>query len=258
MPNALLAESTKAFKAEFARQLRCEPEVFETAGLTIVQRPEDSRERHVAIIAECGLGTVISVRDDRLIPWVRENAEALPFHFRVFQPAFLESFADEARRLGHDGARTHSSTLGMVLGEEATPPALADGLSMVELSEEDIRAHRETDVFDNALLETAEPPEMLARFRAAFAVKDGTGRILGVSGVWDQYPGIDEIGVDVTREARGQGLARALTIHATRWIREQGRWPIYTMGYSNLRSMNNGLACGYRPAWMLTAVFVPK
>ena len=257
MPNDLHREAIAAYHAEFARQLGCEPSAFAAPGLTICQKPADSREPHLALIVECGLGTVVSVADDRLTPWLREKAEALPYHFRVFQPAFLESLRAEAERLGYEGARSHSTTTGMVLAELPTRPVLAHGLQIVEMTSEEIARERQTEVFDNALLEPGERPELLARYRTAFAAKDSTGALLGVSGVWDQYAGIDEIGVDVTREARGQGLARSLTIHAAHWIRAQDRWPIYTAGSANLRSINNGIACGFRPAWLITVVYVP-
>lgn len=257
VPRHLHREALAAYHAEFARQLGCEPGAFSEPGLTICQKPPDSREPHLALIVECGLGTVVSIADDRLIPWVREKAEALPYHFRVFQPEFLESFRTEAVRVGHEGARSHSTTTGMVLAELPAVPTLAEGLQIDELQPEEIARERQTEVFDNALLEPGERPELLVRFRTAFAAKDASGGLLAVSGVWDQYPGIDEIGVDVARSARGQGLARTLTLHAAHWIRSQGRWPIYTAGSANLRSINNGIACGFRPAWLITVVYVP-
>lgn len=257
MPSDTLRQATAAFHAEFARQLGCETSAFSAPGLTVCERPVNGREPHLVILAECGVGTVVSTKTPELLPWLREKGAALPFHFRVFQPSFLEALAAEASRVGHERARTHGSTMGLILAEELTVPPLPKGLRIVELTPDEILAERPTEVFDNALLDPDERTEMLARFRTAFGVKDGDGRLLGVSGVWDQYPGIDEIGVDVLREARGQGLARMLTIHATRWIRQQDRWPIYTAGMSNLRSINNGIACGFRPAWMLTVVYVP-
>lgn len=257
MPAELHREALAAFHAEFAGQLGCETGAFAAPGLTISRRPPDSREPHLALLVECGLGTVVSVSDVGLIPWLEERSATLPYHFRVFQPEFIEALRAEALRLGHEGARSHSTTTGMVLAELPPAPALPPRLRIVELTTEEIARERPTEVFDNALLEPGERPELLDRYRTAFAVKDATGTLLGVSGVWDQYPGIDEIGVDVTREARGKGLARALTIHASHWIRAQGRWPIYTAGSSNLRSINNGIACGFRPAWLVTVVYVP-
>jgi len=258
MPSDTHRQASAAFQSEFARQLGCETSAFAAPGLTICERPADGREPHLVILAECGLGTVVSTKAPELLPWLRERGAALPYHFRVFQPSFLEALAAEAVRLGHDRARTHGSTMGLVLAEELPVPPLPGDLRIEELTPDEVLAERPTEVFDNALLDPDERPENLARFRTAFGVKDSSGRLLGVSGVWDQYPGIDEIGIDVLREARGQGLARILTIHATHWIRSQGRWPIYTAGISNLRSINNGIACGYRPAWTITIVYVPQ
>lgn len=256
MPGELHRQAVDAFQAEFARQLGCEVAAFHRQGLTVVERPPEGREPHLVIVAECGLGTVISTRDSALLPWLEQATAKLEYHFRAFQPAFLEATAEEARRLGHAGARTHGTTLGMVLASE--PAAGETGAAIERLTAEEIFALRATDVFDNALLEADEPPEELARFRAAFGVRGAKRQFVAMAGVWDQYTGIDEIGVDVVREARGQGLARAVTLEAARWVREQGRWPVYTTGMSNLRSMNNGLACGFRPGWALTVVYVPR
>ncbi len=257
MATPLLHESLAAFKASFAAELGCELSAFEEPALTVVERPASSRDSHLVLITECGVGTVVSVKDARLIEWITTEAAKQEAHFRVFLPSFLEGLAAEARRLGHEGARSHNPSLGMVLAEVVPLPPLAPELELVELTPEDIHTYRQTSKFYNALLEHDEPPEELARFRTAFAVKDAAGKVLGISGVWDQFAGMDEVGVDVTREARGHGLARPLTIRATQWVRAQGRWPIYTFGVANIRSNNNGLACGYRPAWLLNVVFVP-
>lgn len=257
MVTPLMQQSTVAFKRSFAAELGCDRSAFEETTLTVVERPASSRDSHLVLIAECGVGTVVSVKDARLIDWITSEAAKQEAHFRVFLPSFVEGLAAEARRLGYEGARSHNPSLGMVLAEDLPLPDLADGLRLVELTPGEIHAYREGSVFNNALLEHDEPPEELARFRAAFAVKDAAGTVLGVSGVWDQFDGIDEVGVDVAREARGNGLALPLTIRATQWVREQGRWPIYTFGVANIRSNNNGLACGFRPAWVLSVVFVP-
>jgi hypothetical protein len=258
MPSDLHQDALAEFQGEFARQLGCEVTAFQRQELTVVERPPEGREPHLVIVAECGLGTVISTKEPKLLPWLEQATAKLPYHFRAFQPAFLEAMAEEAQRLGYEGAKTHGTTLGMVLAEVPSLQEGPSGVLIEELTGEEILALRATDVFDNALLEREEPPEEIARFRTAFGVRDAEGRFVGMAGVWDQYPGIDEIGVDVVREARGQRLARVVTVRAAEWVREQGRWPIYTMGISNLRSMNNGLACGFRPAWALTVVYVPR
>ncbi|MGB4863692.1 MAG: GNAT family N-acetyltransferase [Tepidiformaceae bacterium] len=257
MPGSLYRESSTIMKATLARQMGCQPADYESHEVTAVERPADSREPHLVLVTTCGTGSVVSVRDPRLGDWARANAPKPGRNQQIFLPKFLEGMASEARRLGHADARSHSSSGGMVLAEERPPRELPEGFRIRELTGAEVEALRSTLQFDNAL---GEPDETrrIAAHRIAFAAVDPHGTVVAVTGIWDQYPGIDELGLDVLREHRGAGLAAALTIHAIRWIRSEGRWPIYTHGFTNVRSMNNGLACGFRPLWFLSAVFVPE
>jgi len=250
----LFRESGEAFKRVLAGQMGCPPEAYESHSLTVCERPPTSREPHPVLLTTCGTGTVVSVKDARLGDWVR--VQALEFHFRVFLPSFLEGLAGQARELGYEGARSHSASTGMVLAEERLLPALAPDCAIRELSVEEQGELRATGEFDNALAEPGESRK-IASFRTAFALET-EGRLAAVSGVWDQYPGIDEIGVDVVRDFRGKGFGSAVTIQAVRWIRARGRWPMYTYGFTNVRSANNGLASGFRPLWFISAVYVPE
>lgn len=254
MPGPLFAESAAAFKASLAAQLGCAPAAFESHALSIVERPEGSRERQLAVVATCGTGSVLSVKDVRLADWARE--QPLETHFRIFLPSFLEGLAAHARELGYVGARSHSPSEGMVLAENLPSGDLPPGYTLAELPLAEQGRLRPGREFENALAEPGEDVK-IASLRIAFAAYAPDGAIAGVAGVWDQYPGIDEIGLDVARAHRGLGLAGALTIHATRWIRSGRRWPIYTYGVTNVRSMNNGLSAGYRPLWVLSVVYVP-
>jgi GNAT superfamily N-acetyltransferase len=252
---SLYAESSTVLKSVLAQQMGCEPLAYESHDLTVVQRPPESREPHLVLVTTCGTGSVVSSRDLALGEWAR--AKELSGNQRIFLPSFLEGMAAEARRLGHTDAKSHSASGGMVLAFDVPPPGLPPGFHIRDLSPDEITNLRAGLKFDNAL---GEPDESrrIASSRIAFAVVDSSDTPVAVTGIWDQYPGIDEIGVDVLREHRGHGFASALTIHAVRWIRSQGRWPVYTYGFTNIRSMNNGLACGFRPRWFLSAVYVPS
>ncbi|MEO8538269.1 MAG: GNAT family N-acetyltransferase [bacterium] len=256
MPGPLFAESSAVLKSALAAQMGCSPSDYESHEITVVVRPPDSREPHLALMTTCGTGSVVSVRDPRLGDWVR--AQEIPAHRNqwIFRPRFLEGLAAHARELGHVDAKSHGSSGGTVLAEEIEPPALATGFSLRELSIAEQAALRVGNRFNNALGDEDEF-RRIAASRTAFAAVAPDGSVAAVVGISDQYPGIDEIGLDVSREYRGLGLAPALTLHATRWIREQGRQPIYTYGFTNVRSANNALRCGYRPLWFLSAVFVP-
>ncbi len=254
MPGPLFEQAAVALKTALAAQLGCVPSALDSESLVVVDRPPDSREPHLALIASTGLGSVVSVKDPRLGDWARE--QPLEYHFRILLPSFLEGLAARARELGCAGARSHSPSEGMVLAADLPPHPLPAGYRLIELPLAEQQRLRPGGEFENALAEPSESRK-IAAMRVAFAVQAPDGTIAGVVGVWDQYPGIDEIGIDVVPPHRGLGLATALTIHAARWVREHGRWPIYTYGIWNIRSMNNGLSAGFRPLWLLSTVYVP-
>jgi RimJ/RimL family protein N-acetyltransferase len=116
-----------------------------------------------------------------------------------------------------------------------------------------MEAQRPTWVFDNALGE-ADEQERFERTRTAFAVLDANDEPLAIAGVWDCGWGREEVGVDVRRDARGQGLAKAVVTAATHSILEAGRVPYYSCGATNVRSHNNAIACGFRPVFTRAAV----
>jgi len=254
MPGPLFAQAAAAVKTALASQLGCVPAALDSESLVVVERPPDSREPHLALIASTGLGSVVSVKDPRLGDWARE--QPLEHHFRIFLPSFLEGMAARARELGYTGTRSHSPSEGMVLAEDLPPYHLPAGYRLIELPLAEQERLRLDGQFENALGEPSES-QKIAAMRLAFAAQAPDGTLAGVVGVWDQYPGTDEIGIDVAPPHRGLGLATALTVHAARWIRERGRWPIYTYGIWNIRSMNNGLSAGFRPLWLLSTVYVP-
>jgi GNAT superfamily N-acetyltransferase len=252
--SSLFAEASAVFKSVLAGQMGCRPEDYDSHALIVVQRPGDSRDPHLALATTCGTGSVLSVRDERLARWARE--QPVKPHYRIFLPSFLEGLTSRARELGHANPKSHSASTGMVLAELRPVPRLPEGYEIRELAHSEQGRLRATKVFDNALLEPDE--RKVARFRTAFAAVDSRGEVAAVTGIWDQYPGIDEIGLDVARSARGLGLGRALATHAAGWIRADGRWPIYTYGFTNMRSANTGLAAGFRPLWQIAAVYRPE
>jgi GNAT superfamily N-acetyltransferase len=255
MAGELFAEASRVFKLAMAHEMGCSTDDYESHELTVVERPAGSREPHLALATTCGTGTVLSVRDARLAEWARSYGVSP--HFRAFLPSFLEALATRARELGYVDAKSHSASTGMVLASLPEPAPLPPGFRIRELARSEQDELRETKEFDNALLEPEERSK-LARFRTAFAAVATDGTPAAVAGVWDQYQAIDEIGLDVRRHYRGLGLGHAMAVHATRWIREQVRWPIYTHGFTNIRSANTGLSAGFRPLWQLQAVYRPS
>lgn len=248
-------EAAAAFKEIFAEQMGCDAADYDSEELAIVLRPEDSWEPHLALATTCGTGSVLSVRDERLADWADE--QQLEKHFRIFLPSFLEGLAAEARRIGYTDAKSHSATTGMVHAGPVPVRKLKPPLELRRLRMDEQLALREEGNFENAL---GEPTELrrIKRMKRAFCIDLPDGEIIAVAGIWDQYPGVQEIGVDVLPAHRGSGLGHILTVYCAKWIRGAGNMPIYTYGFSNTRSANNGLRSGFRPLWHLSAVYVPE
>lgn len=256
MAQPLIAESSAALIETLAEQMGCEPEDYDSNDLTICMRPGDSHERSLVLATTCGTGSVLSVRDKRLGEWAQH--QVVEPHYRIFLPSFLEGLAAYAREIGYADAKSHSATTGMVIDTLVHQPKLRPPYTIRRLRLEEQEELRATRKFDNALGEPDETHK-ISMMRRAFCVELGEGgEIVGVAGIWEQYPDTDEIGVDVLRDHRGYRLGHALTVHATRWVLSARRWPIYTYGVTNIRSANNGIAAGYRPLWTLAAVYVPE
>ena len=111
-----------------------------------------------------------------------------------------------------------------------------------------IAKYRATGDFDNSLGEP-EPASAPAKAMTAMALLDAAGEPAAVAGIWDERHGRFEIGLDVRRADRGQGLAKPVVAAATRWIFEQGKTAIYTCGATNVRSHRTALSCGFLPLW---------
>ena len=248
------AETAAAFKEIFAEQMGCDAADYDSDELSIVIRPEDSWEQHLALATTCGSGSVLSVRDERLADWADD--QPLEKHFRIFLPSFLEGLAAEARRLGYTEAKSHSATTGMIHAGPVPTRKLKPPYDLRRLTIEEQVTLRAEGNFENAL---GEPTELrrIKRMKRAFCIDLPDGQVIAVAGLWDQYPGVQEIGVDVLPEHRGKGLGHILTVYCAKWIRGAGAMPIYTYGFTNTRSANNGLRSGFRPLWHLSAVYEP-
>ncbi|MBQ7849492.1 MAG: GNAT family N-acetyltransferase [Clostridia bacterium] len=97
--------------------------------------------------------------------------------------------------------------------------------------------------FGNAYGFCETAPDMLG----VAAVKDGM--ILGMAGVSADSDLLWQIGIDVTPEARGQGVAATLVSHIRNDVLAEGRLPYYGTSISHMASQRVALRCGFRPAW---------
>lgn len=74
--------------------------------------------------------------------------------------------------------------------------------------------------------------------------------LIGLAGCSADAEKMWQIGVDVLRSYRRQGIAAALTSRLALEILNRGKVPFYCSAWSNLLSVRNALRCGFTPAWV--------
>lgn len=74
--------------------------------------------------------------------------------------------------------------------------------------------------------------------------------LVGFAGCSADCPRMWQIGVDVLPAYRRQGIAAAVTNRLARETFEHGKVPFYCAAWSNVRSVRNALASGFKPAWV--------
>lgn len=109
-----------------------------------------------------------------------------------------------------------------------------------------------TDRWGNALCEKRKALDVLG-----VGAYEGT-TLVGLAACSADCESMWQIGVDVLPSHRRRGIASALTSRLALEILERERVPFYCAAWSNIRSIRNAIACGFRPAWVeLTAKTEP-
>lgn len=102
--------------------------------------------------------------------------------------------------------------------------------------------------WSNALCEKRRELDVLA-----VGAYDGA-RLVGLAGCSADCESMWQIGVDVLPGYRRRGVAAALTSRLAAETLARGKVPFYCAAWSNIKSVNNAIKCGFHPAWVeLTA-----
>lgn len=79
-------------------------------------------------------------------------------------------------------------------------------------------------------------------------------KLIGLAGCSADCENMYQIGIDVLPEYRRRGIATALTSRMALEILQLGKVPFYCAAWCNIKSVNNAIKSGFRPAWVeLTA-----
>lgn len=242
MASDYFLDALDRYRQSRAVLLGCSPGDFDNHNLVIVSRPEGPRLKSVFLALTFGTGTVVSVEPPYL-EWVRANAPRDKHYRAMFPNVLLQPLVEEASRRG-DPLDWRSPNLSFLPGQKPAPRPLPGGLSELPFGNEWRDRHFPAGEFHNSLGEPEEPDD--GGFRYGLALMDGEVPA-AVAGGWDDCEGLTEIGVDVARPYRGQGLGVAVVSRLASAIAERGEVPTYYCAPTNIRSHRNALACGFVP-----------
>lgn len=79
-------------------------------------------------------------------------------------------------------------------------------------------------------------------------------KLIGLAGASADCESMWQIGIDVLPEYRRRGIAAALTSKLAVEILDRGIVPFYCCAWSNIASIRNAVASGFRPAWVQITV----
>jgi len=248
MDDAFFRQQLGAARQAYARGLGVPVEAFSTETLTIVDRPDPAAWPYLAMIATFGTGTVMSIE-----PEYRAFAEANrpEKHFVAAHSGFTRLLVQEAARRDRKVTNT-GPALCFVLGAPPPEPEIPAGLELRAVDAAWMRERQPMGEFENGVGK-GEQDGRAFRNQYAVALFDERNEPVAVGGVFLTF-GLQEIGVDVVRTHRGQGLGRVVVLAATRMALEHGGTPIYGCSVTNIRSNRTALSCGYVPAWSDTSV----
>lgn len=101
-----------------------------------------------------------------------------------------------------------------------------------------------TDDWNNALCDERKELDVLGA-----GAYDGD-KLIGLAGCSADCETMWQIGVDVLKDYRRQGIASALTSRLAIEILNRGKVPFYCCAWSNIRSTKNAIKSGLRPSWV--------
>lgn len=76
------------------------------------------------------------------------------------------------------------------------------------------------------------------------------GRLIALAGCSADCDTMWQIGIDVLPQYRRQGIASVLTNRIARETFERGKVPFYCAAWSNVKSVRNAIASGFKPGWV--------
>lgn len=224
----------------YANGLGGDPEAFANERLTFVDQPDPSPFPYVLAAVTFGTGTLVSVH-----PAYRAAAEAAApgRHYHALRPPFLGKMLEEGRRRGASLVASTPELL-FALGQAPPAPAIPKGYELRIEHAPWMANEQAARRFENGVGEAGQGGRAVRnQFALVLYERDEP---IAVAGVFLKY-GLSEIGVDVLRAHRGEGLGRLVVAAATLEILRLDGIPFYGCVPTNVRSHRTALSCGFLP-----------
>ncbi|MCZ6538743.1 MAG: GNAT family N-acetyltransferase [Chloroflexi bacterium] len=195
-------------------------------------------------IASLGTGGIVCV-DGPHLAWAEEVFGAMTTRDEIFMPQPVGRMADIIKPAGltlfGPFPRFAVSRNSLVHIE---PPG-GYVVKVVDQAGADSIKERDKWVYSIAL-----DPAATARPTVIAAIAEHKGEVVGVCGASADSPYMWQLGIDVTPDHQGRGIAPALTSAVAKAVLEAGKLPYYGATNSNVPSMRTALAAGFKPTWV--------
>ncbi len=222
----------------------CTPEDF-TAGeiRTCISRPHPDARKYLKLPLFCdfisyGTGVVVSAESEEIAQLGRAYVEEHPYP-NTFETPSLHSLTE---RFAPWNVKPYFMA-EYFLPEIEKIPNLPCPYPTKLLTPPDF-APLYTPEWGNALVAKRKELDMLG-----VGAYDGD-RLIGLAACSADCDTMWQIGIDVLPAYRRQGIAAALTSALTREILARDKVPFYCAAWSNIGSVKNAIASGFRPAWV--------
>lgn len=228
-----------------AADCACSPEDFlRTEHVVTEARPSPDARKDRPNLPLCRLVTfgsnIVAVCRKDLIPDVTAYVNSQSAHYRCFETPYIYELNRALEKADVRMSKMHSAFLPDI--DAVFHTDLRCAYETRKLHPEDFK-DLYTSEWCNALCSDRPQLDMLG-----VGAYD-RGRLIGLAGCSADGMDMWQIGIDVLPEYRRQGVASTLTNLLARAILEHGKVPFYGAAWSNIRSIRNGLRCGFRPAW---------
>lgn len=230
-----------------AIDLCCQPEDFlKEENVIVISKASENCRKYLKLPFFCNLvsygNNLVASLDSRVMQTVQDYMERFG-KVSAFETPSMHVLDDAFRQYGYRSCFMAE----YFLPELSELKPLACGYELRLLHSEDFESLY-TKQWSNALCKDRKELDVVG-----VGAYD-KGKLIGLAGCSADGRQMWQIGIDVCREYRRQGLAASLTSHLALEILKRDKVPFYCAAWSNIPSVRNAIKAGFRPAWVeLTA-----